>query len=121
MRSPPTQRKFTPDAFHPTDKPFLELLLDAGHLTVDALLGALEDDLGVLWSGEEVNQIDHAILMDVARLKDIRRGQILLLGSAGYILLWMDGEIAPFILVHETAEHCRGVEFRPGDMVSKLL
>ena len=81
-----TQGKAAPDAFDSTNKPFLELFLDARHLTINALLRSLENDLCVLWPREEIDDISHAILVDVASLQDIGRGQVLLLGGAREIL-----------------------------------
>ena len=67
----PTQLEAAPDAFNTADQPLLELLLDTRHLPVGSLLGPLEDDLGVLGAREEVDDVDDAILVNVAGLQDV--------------------------------------------------
>ncbi len=67
----PTQLEAAPDALNTADQPLLELLLDTRHLPVGSLLGPLEDDLGVLGAREEVDDVDDAILVNVAGLQDV--------------------------------------------------
>lgn len=105
----------TPDALDTTDQPLLELLLDTRHLPVGALFGPLEDDLGVLWPGEEIDNIDDSIFVDVACLQDVGRREILLLGGAAEMVSRVDVEVTPLVLVQETAEDGGRVELGPAD------
>lgn len=109
-----TQLQPAANALDTADQPPLELLLDAGHLAVHALLEPLGDDLGVLGAGEEVDEVHNAILVDVARLEDVGRREILLLGGAAEACGRVDAEMAPFVLVQETAEDGGRVELGPG-------
>jgi hypothetical protein len=77
-----TQVKFSPYTLDTAYKPFLELFLYASHLTIGSLLGAFEEHLGVLRAWKEVDKVDYAILVDVSSLKNVGRGQVLLLGCA---------------------------------------
>ncbi len=67
----PTQLKAAPDALNTADQPLLELLLDTRHLPVRALFGPFDDDLGVLGAREEIDDVDDAILVNVAGLQDV--------------------------------------------------
>lgn len=64
----------TTNAFYPSHKPLLQLLLDLGSLSIGVLLIAFCHDLSALGAREEVNQVNDAILVDVACLQDAGRG-----------------------------------------------
>lgn len=103
-----------PDALDAADQPALELLLDGVHLAEGVLAAATsagrapahgrERGLG---PREEVDQVYHAVLVDVARLQDVRRGKVRLLDGAGEVLRRRDGEVPALGLVEEATEDAR--------------
>jgi hypothetical protein len=59
----------------------------------------------VVWPREEVHDIHDALLLQVACLKNIAHGQILLLGRARIIASWTYGEVATLVFVQNPAEN----------------
>lgn len=119
------EREPAPDALDAADEPALELLLDGLDLAEGVLAarpGLADGGERGLGPREEVDEVDDAVLVDVARLQDVGRGQVGLLDGAGEVLRRRDGEVPPLGLVEEAAEDAWGVEVGPfwgGGLVSR--
>lgn len=108
-----TKCQGTANAFDSPNKPLLQLLLNRGCLSESVQLVAFCHDLGALGARKEIDQVDDAILVDVAGLQDAGRWQVLLFGGASNVLRRRNAKVAANVLVQETAEDGRGVKVRP--------
>jgi len=109
-----TQIDFTTNALDSSNQPFLQFILDRQGLAEWHLLLRLCNHLGVLRTGEEIDQIHDSFFMYISRLQDIGGREILLLGSEGCISSGLDGKMASFVLIEQSAEDGRGIKVWPG-------
>lgn len=61
-------------------------------------------DGALLRAREEVHEVRHTLLVDVPRLQDSRRWEILLFGRVRCLVLGSDAEVTALILVQQAAE-----------------
>jgi hypothetical protein len=108
-----TYRQRSTNTLYTSYNPFLQLFLDIYGLAIGVLLVPFGHDLCTLGPGKEVHNVNDTIFVNVPCLQNARRGEILLLRSAGELIGWRNTEIAPLVLIKETAEDGRRVKVRP--------
>jgi hypothetical protein len=58
----------------------------------------------VVRSRQKIDYVHHALFLEVAGLKNVAPGEILLLGCTEIIVFRADGEVPTFVLVQDTTE-----------------
>ena len=89
------------DALNASDEPRLEDIVTqrSGFTSRLGRARGLHNWLRHIWAREEVHNIQHAFLLQVAGLEDVAVGQVLLLSCDILALPGSDGEVAAFVLV----------------------
>jgi hypothetical protein len=68
------------------------------------LFGALDDNLALPWTREEIHKINHAVLVYVSRLQDVGGREILLLRGAGEVRRGRDGKVSSLVLIEQSTK-----------------
>lgn len=121
VRSGNTEVKLSTDAFDSSHEPFLQLFLDCARLSVRVVLVSRRQDARCPGTGKEIDEVYNAILMDIPRLQDCRRRQVLLLCGARGDVRRSDAEISTLVFVEKTAEDGGRIKVRPEKCVNLLL
>jgi hypothetical protein len=98
-------------ASHALDSPYQPLLKIRSLRNISSVLTG--DDFGmilsvhtlVVGSRQEIDDVHHALFLEIPRLENIACWKIVLLCRAKIIMLWVDDEVPALILVKYTTEY----------------